>query len=104
PARALALYREMTVRLRQELAIEPRSELTALHARILRGEQQAWAQSATIGPVHTLEPAPAHWCGREDLVGQLVGEMGADLRAGSGVSVYALDGMAGVGKTALALH
>jgi len=105
PARALALYREITARLRDELAIEPRGELTRLHTRILRGEQQVWAETAgAIGPIHTLEPAPAYWCGREDLVERLAGEIGRDLHAGTGVGIYALDGMVGVGKTALALR
>jgi DNA-binding SARP family transcriptional activator/tetratricopeptide (TPR) repeat protein len=106
PGQALSVYRAVTARLRHVVGIEPRPELQRLHARILRGERDSWAAGApaVVGAARTLDRDPPHWTGREDLVDRLTAEVREDLRTRSGIAVYGLDGMAGVGKTALAVH
>jgi tetratricopeptide (TPR) repeat protein len=124
-AEALAIYREATRTLAAELGVDPGPELRRLHDRVLAGDAslptapaaaaepgtQAGAVSASPGqPAPALRQLPASvrtFVGRQaeisrldDLVRQALDPAGA---AGT-VAISAIDGMAGVGKTALAVH
>jgi DNA-binding SARP family transcriptional activator/tetratricopeptide (TPR) repeat protein len=90
-ADALAEFRRLREALRDELGIEPGQPLQDLHRRILSGEPAAL--------VRALPRTVADFTGRDELVTRLL------KRAAEGGSVVlALDGMAGGGKTTLALH
>ncbi|MBR7828173.1 winged helix-turn-helix domain-containing protein [Actinospica sp. MGRD01-02] len=107
---ALEVYRSARIRMREELGVEPRRELAELHLAILRGEPLAGRASAgpaaRIGPLapNTLDRNPAHLIGRDELLHQLMGSVAEDLSRPQGIALYAIDGMPGIGKTALALR
>lgn len=127
-ARAFALYEQTRRRLADQLGLSPGPELVEVHRLMLR-EDAGTAAPARItvpadpgrpaaapspqrpaappapAPAGTREPDSlppdiAHFVGRADELGTLLGE--AD---GAGTQrVLAIDGMPGVGKTALAVH
>jgi DNA-binding SARP family transcriptional activator/tetratricopeptide (TPR) repeat protein len=104
-ADALAEYRRASQVLRDELGIEPKPELTELHRRILNGGDDLTAAPAsrrTPPLVRCLPRTIADFTGREAVLARLVGAVERD--AAHGPVVLALDGMAGSGKTTLALH
>ena len=119
-AEALAVYRETRRVLIAELGIEPGTELRIVHARILAGEVesaapqsepqpkpvQAKAAVAAVVP-RQLPAAPRNFTGRHaelEAVVRLVGGRDRGLAPGGAVVISAIDGMAGIGKTALAVH
>jgi DNA-binding SARP family transcriptional activator len=103
PADALSLYRETRRRLIDEQGTEPGPGLSALHQRILRRDPRLAVRLAGQRPGRlprpdTLPPETAEFVGRGDELGLLAGEHGDT----PGVTV--IEGMPGVGKTALAIH
>jgi tetratricopeptide (TPR) repeat protein len=111
-AEALEAYQSARRTLVDQLGIEPGPELRDLHVRILAGEIGATAAaggSATAAaPAGVAEPAPRqlpvaprHFTGRLAELETLAALAAA---AGGTVVLSAIDGMAGVGKTALAVH
>ena len=111
-AEALETYREARRALVRELGVEPGPELRALHEKILSGKTDAAARPPAAEPAahpgSTVPPRllPAgvpHFAGRAAQLKALAG-----IAAGAGqpgtVVITALDGTAGVGKTALAVH
>ena len=128
-AEALAAYRDARRVLVETLGIEPGAELRSLQARILAGEtepspaqpldepgptrdQAASAQAAVpaVVPVAVPRQLPAaarHFTGRQaelDLLADLLGPASQTTDAGATVVISAIDGMAGIGKTTLAIH
>lgn len=130
-AEALTVYQEMRRRLLDELGMEPGEELRRVHQAVLQGDSRMPADRS-VGPPAASAPAPHgtrpeesppeldlpdvsdHPGGprRNDLPGDtacLVGRerelalLTAPVSAG-GVSVVAVDGTAGVGKTALVVR
>ena len=106
---ALATYRRARARLRGELGVDPRPELDALHQRILRGDPTLTTptstQYATGGPApDTLDRDLPHLIGREAELRDVLNGVAEDLRTGKSTAIYALDGMPGIGKSALAVH
>jgi len=107
-ADALAEYRRVRRVLHQELGIEPGVGLQELHRQILTGEV-AGSAAAAPAPVSAPPPAPIRalpravgdFTGRADLLQALRAEIAA---APAGPLVRVIDGMAGIGKTALAVH
>src|SRR6185437_7795199 len=112
PADALGLYRETRGRLVEEQGAEPGPTLSDLHQRILRRDPELSGRPAPrqparvpprdnlparISPPDTLPPETAEFVGREEELGQLIGEQGDVPR------VSVIVGMPGVGKTALAV-
>ncbi|MCU7727224.1 tetratricopeptide repeat protein [Actinoplanes sp. KI2] len=93
-ADALAEFRRCREVLRGELGIEPGEELQELHRRVLSAGEAA--------PVRSLPRTVGDFTGRDDAVRRLVRAIG-DADAGSPV-IAVIDGMAGSGKTTLALH
>ena len=63
---------------------------------------QRGAPDATTVVPRQLPAAPAHFAGRQQELTSLTGRLGAS--AGGGLTIVAISGIPGVGKTALALH
>jgi DNA-binding SARP family transcriptional activator/tetratricopeptide (TPR) repeat protein len=122
-AEALGVYQQASRALAAELGVGPGPELRRLHERVLAGDasltappvaaqddRTGSARLAAAQPAPALRQLPASarsFVGREsevsrlgDLVRQALDPAGA---AGT-VIISAIDGMAGVGKTALAVH
>ncbi|MED7947884.1 BTAD domain-containing putative transcriptional regulator [Streptomyces sp. BE303] len=120
-AEALAVYPAVVRRLRADLGTAPGAALTRLHERMLRGAPvaelftrrdprgaQTPARQAT--PVRHPEqdsrsnlPAPPHLVGRVAELHRLRSGPTSALAGGGVITVESISGMAGVGKTALAL-
>ncbi|MFI9360955.1 tetratricopeptide repeat protein [Kitasatospora sp. NPDC053057] len=110
-ADALAVYPAVVRLLRADLATEPGEALTRLHRLMLNGEPLP----GTPGRVElapAADPAPSGTPGRHRLIGRrddlrrVLPGAGADPSGARGgvVTVSAILGMPGVGKTTLALH
>jgi DNA-binding SARP family transcriptional activator len=115
-AEALEAYRDARRILVDELGIEPGPELRELHGRILAGEEEppasiiadrASVPTAAVAIPRQLPAAPGHFTGRQTELEWLSGLLQQpDIAAGCAgtVVISAIDGMAGIGKTALAVH
>ncbi|MFC4515296.1 BTAD domain-containing putative transcriptional regulator [Streptomyces ehimensis] len=98
-AEALELYHRCRRTLATELGVDPGDELRGLHQRILVGTRQP--ARPTRAPLGQLPPGLADFVGREPEVARLT----EALRPGDGPRpVCVITGMAGIGKTALAVH
>jgi DNA-binding SARP family transcriptional activator/tetratricopeptide (TPR) repeat protein len=103
PADALSLYRETRSRLVAEQGAEPGPMLSELHQRILGGDPELTVRSSGQhpgrgAPPDTLPPETAEFVGRHSELGLLTEEHG------STPSIAIIEGMPGVGKTALAIR
>ncbi|ANZ37626.1 hypothetical protein BBK82_17780 [Lentzea guizhouensis] len=93
PQDALAAYEQIRDQLADELGVEPGQPLRDLHERLL--------DPAARGDVPRQLPALAtYFAGREEELAKLT----RLTEAGAAVVITAIDGAAGVGKTALAVH
>nr|WP_222109216.1 BTAD domain-containing putative transcriptional regulator [Streptomyces cupreus] len=110
-AEALAVHRDLRHRLVEELGVEPGLAVRGAHMEVLRGaaeeEGDGERQGAGAGakaPVPSVRPAqlpppPAHFTGRTALADDLRRTL-----TDPGPTITVLTGMAGIGKSALALH
>jgi DNA-binding SARP family transcriptional activator len=103
PGDALSLYRETRARLVAEQGTEPGPALSDLHQRILRQDAQPAVRHAvhrpdTVAQRDTLPPEPGEFVGRTEELALLADEHGDEPR------VSIIEGMPGVGKTALAVR
>ncbi|HYK31841.1 MAG TPA: tetratricopeptide repeat protein [Streptosporangiaceae bacterium] len=103
PGDALTLFRETRGLLVDEQGTEPGPVLAELHQRILRRDPQLAVRLATRRPDHaaqldTLPPEAVEFVGRADELAQLAREPGDTPR------ISVIEGMAGVGKTSLAVR
>ncbi|MFI5957431.1 BTAD domain-containing putative transcriptional regulator [Cryptosporangium sp. NPDC051539] len=116
-AEALSAFREIRRRLVTELGIEPTSDLHQLHTRILADDAalrlpSAGAASPGSSSRPSATPAPRQFLPRDipDFVGRTTAldwldTMADETGATSGAAIVStLGGVAGVGKTALAVH
>jgi DNA-binding SARP family transcriptional activator len=124
-AEALAAYQNARRGLVETLGIEPGAELRSLHARILADEAepppltqpvieltstkesaQTVAGTGTRAAPRQLPAAARHFTGRQAELDLLVNQLEPSQTAefGATVVISAIDGMAGIGKTALAIH
>jgi DNA-binding SARP family transcriptional activator len=123
-AEALDAYRDARRTLVAELGVEPGPELRRIHAGILAGDSVLCAapgENDHAGPQGSgavrereraevprqLPAAPRHFTGRRaelDLLAALPHDGDAGTAPGGAAVVCAVDGMAGIGKTALAVH
>ncbi|MFI5926156.1 BTAD domain-containing putative transcriptional regulator [Micromonospora sp. NPDC051543] len=98
-ADALAVYREGRRFYADELGLEPGAELQELHQRVLAGDLAlAGREVRSSAPVRSLPRAIGDFTGRQQTLARLV----KDVEAGAHIQL--IDGMAGSGKTALAVH
>jgi tetratricopeptide (TPR) repeat protein len=103
PGDALSLYRETRLRLVDEQGTEPGAMLSKLHQGILARDsglavRPSGRRAARAAPPDTLPPETAEFVGRAEEVGLLTGEHGRI----PGIAI--IEGMPGVGKTALAVR
>ncbi|MFD7668592.1 BTAD domain-containing putative transcriptional regulator [Streptomyces sp. NPDC059788] len=107
-ARALAVYEETRRILKQELGTGPGAELQELHRRILRCEGRPPARSAPVLTHNNLPHSAVRFTGRTRETAMLSDMARSYADGGRSPSVapavLAIDGMAGIGKTALAVH
>lgn len=90
---ALAVYDGLRTALEQELGVEPGAELRAAHLKVLRGQVPAReGDERNCLPRDLLDFTGRHTECRGLLLGRPAGQ------------ITAIDGMAGVGKTTLAVH
>jgi DNA-binding SARP family transcriptional activator/tetratricopeptide (TPR) repeat protein len=102
---ALSLYRDTRSEIIEELGTEPGPVLAELHQRILSQDPDLTTRltgpgrqlSRTAQP-DTLPPEMVEFVGRDEELSLLV------QRPGDGPQISVIEGMAGVGKTALAIH
>ncbi|HET9170920.1 MAG TPA: BTAD domain-containing putative transcriptional regulator [Actinospica sp.] len=108
-ADALAAYRALRSALVGELGVEPGAAVRELHERILNADPElregrvARPQSARRTP-RQLPAAPGHFTGRSEELGALKALVEHGDQPVGTVVICAIDGMGGIGKTALALH
>jgi DNA-binding SARP family transcriptional activator/DNA-binding XRE family transcriptional regulator len=114
-AAAVHAYEEMRFRLDRELGLYPGEELTEAHVRVLRqdipagdrararGGEPALTASAPVVP-RQLPAAPRYLSGRQAELDALSSLLDPEIGTASGMVIAALTGMAGIGKTAVALH
>ena len=109
-AESLEAYRTARGLLVEELGVEPGRELREAHAAVLSGNIGATEAPQRIGctvrdPKPRQLPAAArYFTGRSEELGRLI-KLGDALAGARGETMLAvIDGMAGVGKTALAVH
>ncbi|MET8147487.1 AfsR/SARP family transcriptional regulator [Actinoplanes sp. NPDC049668] len=100
-ADALAEYRRICELLQTELGIDPGPALQEMQRRVLTGDI-APAAVPSPAPVRCLPRTVGDFTGREDAVRRLVAAAAAG--AADGPALVMIDGMAGCGKTTLALH
>lgn len=106
-ADALTVFRELRERLFTAHGSTPGTELTALHAAVLRSDRRLanlrrdWRTVVMEPGLPDLPPDPLLVVGREHEVDHLLADGRADA---PGPLLVAIDGVAGAGKTALALH
>ncbi|MEU8069516.1 MULTISPECIES: BTAD domain-containing putative transcriptional regulator [unclassified Micromonospora] len=99
-ADALAVYREGRRIYAEELGIEPGAALQELHQRILAGDVALGGpENRPTAPVRALPRTISDFTGRQQTVSRLVREIVED-----GIRVQLIDGMAGSGKTTLAVQ
>lgn len=100
-AEALAVYQQAREMLVAELGVEPGQELRETHQRVLAGGQ---ALPAAATPARQLPAAARYFTGRDGELSALTEWTREAGTPGGTVVISAIDGMGGVGKTALALH
>ena len=103
PGDALTLYRETRSLLVAEQGTEPGPALAELHQRILRQDREPAVRAGTqrrgeAAQRDTLPPEPQEFVGRSEELALLAGEHGDKPR------VSVIEGIPGVGKTALAVR
>ncbi|HTF06850.1 MAG TPA: tetratricopeptide repeat protein, partial [Asanoa sp.] len=112
---ALTCYHDTRVRLRADFGVDPGPELAQLHLRVLKNdptlETTTPPRRLTTGAAPPGD-APRHlprdladFVGRDEALRQLTASVSAPATVTAGASVVlAIDGMPGVGKTALAVR
>jgi DNA-binding SARP family transcriptional activator len=94
PAAAVTLFQQLRRRLDDELGIDPGAELRAAYEQVAGRRSAAGPPGPALPTPAQLPPDLSHFSGREALLDRMTGLAG----------VLTVDGMPGVGKTALAVH
>ncbi len=108
-AEALRVYQEARQILQDDLGLDPGADLQHLHQTVLRSDHPV--PRSTAGTQLSADPVPrllptdvGDFTGRRAQLDRLGDCLGADVSGRAAVSVVALAGMGGVGKTSLAVH
>ena len=101
-AEALATYATARALLVEELGVEPGAALTSMHQRILAGDPALAAPGRGWTPRNDLPGDVADFTGRAAELRRLLAALPSV--PGQAPIVLAVDGMAGVGKSTLAVH
>jgi DNA-binding SARP family transcriptional activator/DNA-binding XRE family transcriptional regulator len=115
PAAALDAFDQLRRRLADELGTDPAPELIRVHEQVLRGDiARPAARRDAVGHVpadarqasarRQLPPDISDFTGREAELTMLRAQLSDAGTAGTAVAICAIQGMAGVGKTRLAVH
>jgi DNA-binding SARP family transcriptional activator/tetratricopeptide (TPR) repeat protein len=106
-AEALEVYRDVAALLRGELGVEPGAELRGLHQAILLGEATGEDTRDGVPPslpaLCQLPPAIGDFVGRTVEVARIARSLACDKERAT-VPIVVVSGVAGVGKSALAVH
>lgn len=109
-AEALEQYERIRTRIADELGVDPGGELRRLHADLLAGTpvepgrpDPGPAQQARVVP-RQLPVDLSRFTGRADVLSRLDALVDGDPGGAGGVTVVAVHGTGGVGKTSLVLH
>jgi DNA-binding SARP family transcriptional activator len=104
-AEALQVYQDTRTALVDELGLEPGPDLQDLHRRMLADDVDAAPLTEPGAVPRQLPGDVAHFTGRHEQLTELHGYVERSQRmASSPTTVVAIDGTAGVGKTALAVR
>lgn len=108
-ADALRAYQSLRTTLVEELGLEPGPAIRELHDRILKADPDLLAGRVTTRSTARRTPrqlpaAPRHFTGRGEELHALTALVQEGDEAVGTFVICAIDGMGGVGKTALALH
>jgi DNA-binding SARP family transcriptional activator/DNA-binding XRE family transcriptional regulator len=113
-AAAIHVYEALRWRLDRELGLYPGEELAEAHLRVLRQDihagstRRAHPHRAAQADMHVaprqLPAASRHFAGRAGELNALSGLLEPEPEKARGVVIAALTGMAGIGKTALAVY
>ncbi|MEO3930699.1 tetratricopeptide repeat protein [Micromonosporaceae bacterium B7E4] len=104
-AEALRVFEALRRRLADELGADPGPALAAAHRRVLRQEVTRPAATGTAVSAHRqLPPDIAGFTGREAELSILSSALPPAGETGTTVVISTIEGMAGVGKTRLAVH
>lgn len=90
-------------RLAEELGLDPGPDLQTLRLRMLRHDPSLIRRAQISGPAQLPRDVP-DFVGRSSEFAHLIACVEAKVSAPSATVIFAIDGMAGVGKTALAVH
>ncbi|WP_308301028.1 tetratricopeptide repeat protein [Crossiella sp. S99.2] len=109
PAEALRVHQELRTALAEELGVSPGPEIGELYERILHGEADSAARPAERPRTSTrrndLQADIVDFTGRQEEMRRLLATLpDTDRPGGTALVITAIDGMAGVGKTTLAVH
>lgn len=102
-AAALDTYEQLRRRLADELGADPGPELGSAHQQVLRQEITR-SESAPVGARRQLPPDISEFTGRESELTLLREQLPRADDVGTAIVISAIEGMAGVGKTRLAVH
>ena len=99
-ADGLGCYERLRRRLAEELGVDPTPELRALHREVLREDAAVPRDSVP----RSLPRDLVDFTGRAELLAELLAAIRPAGATGTAPVIQAIDGMPGVGKTALAVH
>jgi DNA-binding SARP family transcriptional activator len=107
-ARALTVYEQTRKTLKGELGVSPGAELQELHRHILLSQLPPPPRTIPVPPCNNLPADVLHFTGRDPerrLLNQVAHDHATVGRPPAAApAVIAIDGMAGIGKTTLAVH
>jgi tetratricopeptide (TPR) repeat protein len=104
-AEALAVFHDTRRVLDAELGIEPGPALRQVHEQVLAADPLLDLPTpAGAAATRTLPRDIAAFTGRERELAQLLDGIDRQAASGAVVGIHAIDGMAGIGKTTLAVH